>query len=962
MAIYHLSAQIISRKAGRSATAAAAYRSGSEIVDERTGEVHDYSCKQGVLHSEIVMPQGCKWQPDRAELWNAVELKNKRADAQVARDLVVALPHELPEESNRGLLRSFSQRIADRYGVGVDYAMHAPDKDGDERNLHGHILLTTNKIGENGKLGNKARELDGIAHSIAHSQDEKRGDHKANAIEGLREEWAELVNAEMERHGFSERIDHRSHEARGIDLEPTKHVGVQAVGMDRRGMEAERVALHEETRRENAQKIEENPSIILDKITSTQAVFDRRDMARELHRHIDDPEKFQNILVRVERDERLVQLAPERTEGGRTIPAKYSTQEMIDTEQRMVDTAERMAGAGTHGVDTRHVQEAIDRRGSLSDEQRQAVERVTEDGRMAVVIGDAGTGKSFAMATAREAWEAQGYRVRGAALAGKAADELQAGSGIDSRTLASLEYGWKEGRDPLTSRDVLVIDEAGMVGSRQLGRVLDHADKAGAKVVLLGDDKQLPAIEAGAGFRAITERRGAAEITEIRRQRESWAKEASGEFARGDVRTALDAYAEHGGVRMVDSRDDAKAAIAADYLADRQAGGSAIILAHSNKDVAGLNQAIRAQRAEAGELGPSAEINTARGKREFAQGDRLLFLKNDRNLDVKNGTLGTVQKAEDGRLSVMLDSGREVGFAAKDYEHIDHGYAVTVHKAQGVTVDRAYLLATPSMDRSLAYVGMTRHRDAATLYAGGDDFASYDKLARNLSRERPKETTLDFAERHGVDVDESRWTVTKLDPERAQALRDAIAQPPAAAAEGVGIPVPGKTPRLDLSALEERPQAIPAAPEPAAPAKSRSQELMEAQQQRIFAELKARKAASAGNANTADDERRREAIEFAVETQKRSAEKAGKPLSAEDVQGLEKKAAEGFRRDPGKVDQMLKIKELSGKAAARGPSEQGRKPAAFDFEKLREANRQAVSKQEQDRSSGQEQGGPEMDR
>ncbi|MBD4469046.1 Ti-type conjugative transfer relaxase TraA, partial [Xanthomonas citri pv. citri] len=109
------------------------------------------------------------------------------------------------------------------------------------------------------------------------------------------------------------------------------------------------------------------------------------------------------------------------------------------------------------------------------------------------------------------------------------------------------------------------------------------------------------------------------------RQRESWAKEASGEFARGDVRTALDAYNEHGGVRMVDTREDAKAAIAADYLADRQAGGSAIILAHSNKDVAGLNQAIRAQRAEAGELGPSAEINTARGKREFAQGDRLLF-------------------------------------------------------------------------------------------------------------------------------------------------------------------------------------------------------------------------------------------------------------------------------------------------------------------------------------------------
>src|SRR5690606_14649137 len=129
-------------------------------------------------------------------------------------------------------------------------------------------------------------------------------------------------------------------------------------------------------------------------------------------------------------------------------------------------------------------------------------------------------------------------------------------------------------------------------------------------------------------------------------------------------------------------------------------GGSAIILAHSNKDVAALNQSIRSSRAEAGELGPSAEFQTARGAREFAQGDRLLFLKNDRGLDVKNGTLGTVQRASNGELAVMLDNGREVNVRAKDYEHVDHGYAVTVHKAQGVTVDRAYLLATPGMDRS----------------------------------------------------------------------------------------------------------------------------------------------------------------------------------------------------------------------------------------------------------------------
>ncbi|MFN3983827.1 MAG: AAA family ATPase, partial [Caldilinea sp.] len=168
-----------------------------------------------------------------------------------------------------------------------------------------------------------------------------------------------------------------------------------------------------------------------------------------------------------------------------------------------------------------------------------------------------GTGKSFSMKVAREAWEAAGYNVRGAALAGKAADELQAGSGIDSRTLASLEFAWKNGKDKLTSRDVLVIDEAGMIGSRQLGRVLKAAEQAGAKVVLLGDDKQLAAIEAGAAFRGVVQHVGAAEITEVRRQKEAWARAAGQELARGSVADGLAAYAERGHVKIHDSREAA---------------------------------------------------------------------------------------------------------------------------------------------------------------------------------------------------------------------------------------------------------------------------------------------------------------------------------------------------------------------------------------------------------------------
>ncbi|MBO1859316.1 Ti-type conjugative transfer relaxase TraA [Burkholderia cenocepacia] len=721
MAIYHLNTHTIGRAAGHSAVAAAAYRSASKLVDERTGEVFDFTRKGGVLSAEIVTPAGVPV-PERGALWNAAEAAEKRKDARVAREWRAALPHELNEADRRELATRMGQAIADRYGVAVDVCIHAPDREGDERNFHVHMLATTRTIGADGTLGAKAViELANKDRQKAGIPGTSQGD-----ITDIRREWAELTNEALERAGISARVDHRSYADQGIELTPTRHIGTDAVAMQRRGLEGvERIDLHNADRQEQARQITERPEIILDKITATQAVFSRREIAAELNRYIDDAEQFQALLAKLENSPRLIELEPAI---GRH-PAKFSTREMIDTERAMVASAERLAGSGKHGVSTAIVNAAIDGVGTLSDEQKNAVRHVTQAGSLAVVIGDAGTGKSFSMKVAREAWEAAGYNVRGAALAGKAADELQAGSGIDSRTLASLEFAWKNGKDKLTSRDVLVIDEAGMIGSRQLGRVLKAAEQAGAKVVLLGDDKQLAAIEAGAAFRGVVQHVGAAEITEVRRQKEAWARAAGQELARGSVADGLAAYAERGHVKIHDSREAARDALAAAYVAD-QGTGSQIILAHSNADVQALNEAVREARKERGELAGIARFMTERGGREFAQGDRLVFLRNDRELDVKNGTLGTVERAEDGRLAVRLDSGEMREFSAEQYAAVDHGYAVTIHKAQGVTVDRAYLLATPGMDRSLAYVGMTRHREAATLFAGADDFT--DRRAGRL--------------------------------------------------------------------------------------------------------------------------------------------------------------------------------------------------------------------------------------
>ena len=165
---------------------------------------------------------------------------------------------------------------------------------------------------------------------------------------------------------------------------------------------------------------------------------------------------------------------------------------------------------------------------------------------------------------------------------------------------------------------------------------------------------------------------------------------------------------------------------------------------------------MRTERQRAGMLRAEAAFQTGRGLRAFVTGDRLVFLKNDRDLGVKNGTLATVEQAAPGRLVARLDGGVRVSVEQARYTQIDHGYAVTLHKAQGATVDRAWVLASGGMDRHLAYVGMTRHRDAVTLYAGRDDFRDEAALTRRLGRARPKVSSLDFAERRGF-ATEKAW-------------------------------------------------------------------------------------------------------------------------------------------------------------------------------------------------------------
>ncbi len=221
MAIYHLTVKAVSRSAGRSATAAAAYRAGCKIADARTGEIHDYTRKGGVESADIVLPDGApEWATDRAKLWNAAELAEKRKDACVAREIEVALPSELSPAERRRLVLDFAKDMANREGCAVDVAIHAPGRAGDNRNHHAHILRTTRKV-----------ESDGLGAKL---DTEKPGRKRSDDLEAVRAKWAALTNDRLRENGIADRVDHRSLEAQGIDREPTQHLGPAASGYERR--------------------------------------------------------------------------------------------------------------------------------------------------------------------------------------------------------------------------------------------------------------------------------------------------------------------------------------------------------------------------------------------------------------------------------------------------------------------------------------------------------------------------------------------------------------------------------------------------------------------------------------------------------------------------------------------------------------------------------------------------------
>ena len=487
----------------------------------------------------------------------------------------------------------------------------------------------------------------------------------------------------------------------------------------------------------------------------------------------------------------------------------FTTKEHLELEQEMIRNVQELKEGARLNISEEareKAYQAAEEAGTpLTEEQQKAAEHILDGaGKISTIIGDAGTGKTTLLKPVAETLKESGYDVRGIALAAVAAKGMEEGSGIQSGTIASFLYtqkmiseGWNEERakadfenwveekratlpedervkfnpkwtekraddsresfekfkdkHSISGNSVIVLDEAGMVNTHQLAEIVERVKESGAKLVAIGDPKQLQAITQGGGFAAISNDVQGARLTEIFRQRDEAEKTAVKQISEGNVRKALEHYKNEDRLTLAENRDEAKETLVSDWAKQGvMRPAENLILAGTRADVADLNAQAQERRKEIGFLRGEA---MQKDGVDFFVGDRVVFKENQKKLGVENGTFGTFKGYNSALKTVSIEvdgngtlDERTRRFSLKEYSKFHLGYAITTHSAQGKTVGNAFVLTDERMtDKQLSYVQLSRVKDKGHLYSTKEEAGEYlNDLVRNMERDRQKEMALEL--------------------------------------------------------------------------------------------------------------------------------------------------------------------------------------------------------------------------
>jgi hypothetical protein len=489
-------------------------------------------------------------------------------------------------------------------------------------------------------------------------------------------------------------------------------------------------------------------------VTRHATTFDRGDLLQAICQTIPhglpvDHQHLERLADRVLAARDTVPLLTRDDDGQR----RYSTAELLASERRALVLADYLSRQPGAPMDLA-VMAATSKPG-LSAEQSTLIENLSDSGRLALIVGPAGTGKTAALAGAHMAWQAAGVDVQGTALAAVTARRLADATGIPSCSLARL-LADADQPDPATGQPhglppggVVVLDEAGIVDTRRLAQLFTHAARSSTALVLVGDPRQLPEIEAGGMFTQLAQNSRTLRLTDNRRQQDGWERDALARLRAGDIDQAITAYNAHGRIHHADDPEELRAELVNDYLLTRtntENPYDIAVLAVRRSDVAHLNALVRAALITQGKLGATplhlpangtADLTAGNDSLEMRTGDLVIVGRNDNRLGLYNGTraIVTAINNEAGSLTLHTDDDRDVTLNATWAARHDltHAYAMTLHKAQGLTVDHALLYGSQALTREAGYVGLSRGRRENHIYAttpelsgrnGECDFAS----------------------------------------------------------------------------------------------------------------------------------------------------------------------------------------------------------------------------------------------
>ena len=493
-------------------------------------------------------------------------------------------------------------------------------------------------------------------------------------------------------------------------------------------------------------------------LTQTRSVFERRDLFRAVSAALVGTglpaERAHPETERLLHDGAVLEIG--RDPIG--LP-RYSTAEMVAIEREVIEIARDLATDLGKGVDRDPLIVRCNAAG-LSPEQMNAALAATRSEAIAIIEGAPGSGKTTTLAPVVAAYRDAGYRVLGAASAWRIARMLQNDLGIEARATASWIEKAKRGHEVLDRNSVLVVDEAGLLSSRDMHAILSEVQRAGAKLILVGDRGQLQAIGAGPGLDLVSRAVEASRVETIVRQHDAWARDAVRDFGAGEAGRALDAFAERGLLVETKGAKAATEAIVDGWEAAQNADPNVttLLLAKTNAQVAAISREVRSRLKNKGLIhGPEIEIAAVTpsghtSQLTLAAGDDIRFLVRNDELGVINGSIGTVTgviaqinpDAPGGR-RVQIEAvaaGRLIVFDPamladdKGRARIGWAYGNSIYGSQGLTVDRALVLVDPALDRHDIYVAASRARNGTTLVVDTSVIDRHVLAERPLDRQK----------------------------------------------------------------------------------------------------------------------------------------------------------------------------------------------------------------------------------